>query len=58
MMKVHGFVHFPFEFWHFIQGDALEHTPCADPLRPLNPMKVIEKEITTAKRGAWESSAA
>lgn len=71
MMEKHGFVHFPFEFWHFNQGDALGHilgglpaparfgpvhwnpvtnavTPCADPLRPLNPMSAIEKEIAAA----------
>ncbi len=23
MMEAHGFVHFPFEFWHYNQGDAL-----------------------------------
>jgi D-alanyl-D-alanine dipeptidase len=26
IMEAHGFVHFPFEFWHFNQGDALGHT--------------------------------
>jgi len=25
MMEARGFVHFPFEFWHFNQGDALGH---------------------------------
>lgn len=71
MMEAHGFIHFPFEFWHFNQGDALGHalrnqpgparfgpvhwnpqtnrvTPCDDPLRPLNPLDVVEKEIAAA----------
>lgn len=71
LMEAHGFIHFPFEFWHFNQGDALGHviagqpaparfgpvdwdphtnriTACADPLRPLNPMDVIEREIAAA----------
>jgi len=25
MMEVHGFMHFPFEFWHFNKGDAGDH---------------------------------
>lgn len=25
MVEAHGFSHFPFEFWHFNQGDALGH---------------------------------
>jgi D-alanyl-D-alanine dipeptidase len=25
MMEKHGFVHFPYEFWHFNQGDAMGH---------------------------------
>ena len=25
VMEKHGFVHFPFEFWHYNQGDALAH---------------------------------
>ncbi len=80
MMEAHGFIHFPFEFWHFNQGDALGHllagqpaparygpvdwdpatnrvTPCADPLRPLNPMDVIEQEIAAATRRAREKLA-
>ena len=80
MMEAYGFIHFPFEFWHFNQGDALGHllggqpaparygpvdwdpatnrvTPCADPLRPLNPMDVIEREIAAATRRAREKRA-
>jgi len=71
MMEAHGFMHFPFEFWHFNTGDAGAHiltnnpepcrygpvnwdpvtnkvTPVADPLTPLNPLPVIEKEIAAA----------
>ena len=25
MMAAHGFTHFPFEFWHYNKGDALDH---------------------------------
>ena len=25
MMEAHGFVHFPFEYWHFNKGDAMAH---------------------------------
>jgi D-alanyl-D-alanine dipeptidase len=25
MLEAHGFIHFPFEFWHFNQGDAMGH---------------------------------
>ena len=71
IMESHGFMHFPFEFWHFNKGDAGDHilnhnsapcrygpvdwnpitnevTPVADPLSPLNPLPVIENEITAA----------
>ena len=71
MMEAHGFMHFPFEFWHFNKGDAGDHilngnpAPCrygpvnwnpqtnevipvADPLSPLNPLPVIEREIAAA----------
>jgi D-alanyl-D-alanine dipeptidase len=71
MMEAHGFMHFPFEFWHFNKGDAGGHiltnnpaacrygavnwnpqtnevTPVADPLTPLNPLPVIEKEVAAA----------
>jgi zinc D-Ala-D-Ala dipeptidase len=71
MMEAHGFVHFPFEFWHFNKGDAGAHiltgnpAPCrygpvnwdpatnevaavANPLEPLNPLPVIEREIAAA----------
>jgi D-alanyl-D-alanine dipeptidase len=79
MVEAHGFIHFPFEFWHFNQGDAMGHilsgqpapakfgpvhwdpqtnrvTPCADPLSPLNPMPVIEREIAAALQRAQEKS--
>jgi D-alanyl-D-alanine dipeptidase len=71
MMEACGFMHFPFEFWHFNKGDAGGHiltgnpdpcrygavnwnsqtnevTPVADPLTPLNPLPVIEREIAAA----------
>ena len=71
MMESHGFIHFPYEFWHFNQGDAIGHvlknqpaparygpvhwemqtnrvTPYDDPLSPLNPLSMIEKEIDAA----------
>jgi D-alanyl-D-alanine dipeptidase len=71
MMEARGFMHFPFEFWHFNKSDAGGHiltnnpapcrygavnwnsqtnevTPVADPLTPLNPLPVIEKEIAEA----------
>ncbi|MEY4939101.1 MAG: hypothetical protein RIQ93_836 [Verrucomicrobiota bacterium] len=80
MMERHGFMHFPFEFWHFNQGDALGHilagqpaparfgpvhwnavtnavTPCADPLRPLNPLSAIETEIAAALDRARQKNA-
>ena len=25
MIEAHGFIHFPFEFWHFNKDDALGH---------------------------------
>ena len=79
MMEAHGFMHFPFEFWHFNQGDAGDHilngisspcrfgpvnwnprtnevTPVPDPLSPLNPIEVVEKEIAAALRRAREGS--
>jgi D-alanyl-D-alanine dipeptidase len=75
MMEAHGFMHFPFEFWHFNKGDAGAHiltnnpapcrygpvnwipqtnevTPVIDPLTPLNPLPVIEKEIAAAMQRA------
>ena len=75
MMEARGFMHFPFEFWHFNKGDAGAHilthnpapcrygpvnwnpltnevTPVPDPLTPLNPMPVIEKEIAAAMERA------
>jgi len=78
MMEAHGFMHFPFEFWHFNKGDAGAHiltgnplpcrygpvdwdprtnevTPVADPLAPLNPLPVIEKEIAAATRRVREA---
>ena len=71
MMELHGFIHFPYEFWHYNQGDAIGHvlgsqpapalygpvhwemqtnrvTPYDDPLSPLNPLSMIEKEIDAA----------
>ena len=71
MMEAHGFIHFPYEFWHYNQGDAMGHilgghpaparygpvhwdpqtnevTPYDDPLSPLNPIAVIEKEVAAA----------
>ena len=71
MMEAHGFMHFPFEYWHYNKGDAGAHiltsnptpcrygpvnwnpqtnevTPVADPLTPLNPLPVIQKEIAAA----------
>src|SRR5262249_55985755 len=67
--------HFPFEFWHFNQGDAMGHiqrgrpaparfgpvhwdpqtnrvTPVDDPLTPLNPLPVIEREVSAALQRA------
>ena len=71
MMEAYGFIHYPFEFWHFNKGDALGHiltgdpapahygpvnwnpqtnevTAVVDPMTPLNPMPVIEREIAAA----------
>jgi len=71
MMESRGFMHFPFEFWHYNKGDAGGHlltgnpapcrygpvnwdpetnevTPVTDPMTPLNPLPVIEKEIAAA----------
>jgi D-alanyl-D-alanine dipeptidase len=71
MLEAKGFIHFPFEFWHFNKNDALGHvltdnanparfgavnwdpqtnrvTAVAEPLIPLNPIPVIEQEITAA----------
>ena len=33
MMEAHGFIHSPFEFWHFNQGDALGHVLSDHPAR-------------------------
>lgn len=75
MMEARGFIHFPYEFWHFNQGDAMGHilggqpapakygpvhwdpltnrvTPYDDPLSPLNPLDMIEKEIGAAMQRA------
>ncbi len=75
MMESHGFVHFPYEFWHYNQGDAMGHilggqsaparygpvhwdprtnevNPYDDPLSPLNPLDVIEREIEAATQRA------
>ncbi|MFT5524118.1 MAG: D-alanyl-D-alanine dipeptidase [Pirellulaceae bacterium] len=71
MMEAHGFMHFPYEFWHYNKNDAGGHiltgksepakfgpvhwnpdtnevTPYEDPLSPLNPLTVIEREIEAA----------
>lgn len=71
MMEAHGFMHFPFEFWHYNKGDAGAHiltnnpaparfgpvnwdpatnqvTPVEDPMTLLNPLPVIEQEISAA----------
>jgi D-alanyl-D-alanine dipeptidase len=70
-MEAHGFRHYPFEFWHYSKGDAMQHllsgdpqpapygpvdwdsrtnevVPVRDPTVPLNPLAVIEREITAA----------
>lgn len=75
MLEAQGFVHFPFEFWHFNKGDAMGNlltgvqqpgkygpvhwdprtnqvTAVTDPLTPLNPLPVIEREIAAAMRRA------
>lgn len=31
LMEVHGFMHFPFEFWHFNKGDAGAHILTSNP---------------------------
>ena len=80
LLEAHGFVHFPFEFWHYNQDDAMGHiltgqtsparfgpvhwdaatnrvTACDDPLRPLNPLPVIEREIAAALQRAEANAA-
>lgn len=75
LVESFGFVHFPFEFWHYNQGDAMGHvlcdrteparfgpvhwdsttnrvTPCDDPLRLLNPLVVMQREIAAAMERA------
>ncbi len=75
LMERHGFIHFPFEFWHYNKGDAMGHllsgqpapagygpvhwdptsnkvAACDDPLTPLNPLPVIEREIAAATERA------
>jgi len=71
MLEAHGFVHFPFEFWHYNQDDAMAHVlrglpaparfgpvnwdpktnrveAVPEPMSPLNPLPVIEREIAAA----------
>ncbi|MCA9056962.1 MAG: hypothetical protein KDA85_00625 [Planctomycetaceae bacterium] len=71
IMEAAGFMHFPYEFWHYNKGDAGAQiltgrseparfgpvhwnsadntvTPVAEPLQPLNPLPVIEREIAAA----------
>lgn len=31
ILEKHGFIHFPFEFWHFNQGDAMGHVLSGQP---------------------------
>lgn len=31
MMEEHGFMHYPFEFWHYSKGDAMERLLSGDP---------------------------
>lgn len=31
MLESHGFIHFPFEFWHYNQGDAMGHILSGQP---------------------------
>jgi zinc D-Ala-D-Ala dipeptidase len=31
MMESHGFIHFPYEFWHYNQGDAMGHILSGQP---------------------------
>lgn len=31
MMEAHGFIHFPYEFWHYNQGDAMGHILSGQP---------------------------
>ena len=31
LMESHGFMHFPFEFWHYNKGDALGHILTGNP---------------------------
>lgn len=75
LVESHGFIHFPFEFWHYNQQDAMGHvlrgrteparfgpvhwdpktnrvTPCDDPLRLLNPLPVMQREIAAAMERA------
>ena len=75
MMESHGFMHFPFEFWHYNKGDAGGHiltgnpapcrygpvhwdpqtnevTPVTDPMEPLNPLPVMDREIAAAMERA------
>lgn len=77
VLEAHGFIHFPFEFWHYNQEDAMGHllrsrpaparfgpvhwdprtnrvTAVDDPLSPLNPLPIIEREIAAALQRAQE----
>ena len=81
MLEAHGFVHFPFEFWHFNQDDAMGNlltgraaparfgpvywdskanrvTAVDDPLSPLVPVPVFEREIAAALQRASARQAA
>ncbi len=79
MMEAHGFMHFPFEFWHYNKGDAGGHiltgnpapcrygpvhwdpqtnevTPVTDPMEPLNPLPVMDREIAAAMERAAQTA--
>jgi D-alanyl-D-alanine dipeptidase len=79
MMESHGFMHFPFEFWHYNKGDAGGHiltgnpapcrygpvhwdpqtnevTPVTDPMEPLNPLPVMDREIAAAMERAAQAA--
>jgi D-alanyl-D-alanine dipeptidase len=78
VMESHGFMHFPYEFWHFNKHDAGAHiltsnpeparygpvnwdprtnsvTAVENPLVPLNPLPVFEKEVAAAMERARQN---
>ncbi len=75
VMQSKGFMHFPFEFWHFNKNDAGAHiltsnpaparfgpvnwdahtntvSAVENPLTPLNPLPIFEKEVAAAMERA------